>query len=145
MNRCTWMKFCTLKVRGPTFTYKSNLYHYLLWRVFKYGGISKLWGFVGTNAKLLRIEFRNFVHCHIFVSDLSFCFIKGVLGIRDSNTAAEKYSRLCRPVNLYLKSVTRANDSRLWFQSLDATFYTSAAWHLFSPKRNTFYERKFTK
>jgi hypothetical protein len=51
-------------------------------RAFEYGGISKLWGYVGTNTKLLCAEFCNYVQCHIFVSYLScYCFIKGVLNI----------------------------------------------------------------
>jgi hypothetical protein len=59
--------------------------------------------YFGTNAELLYLEFCNFVHCHTFVSYLfCYCFIKGVLTIRDMNTAAEKYSRLYRPINLFI-------------------------------------------
>jgi hypothetical protein len=32
-------------------------------------------------------------------------FIKGVLNIRDTNTAAEKYSRLYGPVNLFTSRI----------------------------------------
>jgi hypothetical protein len=56
----------------------------------EYGGISKFWGYVGKNAELLYVEFCNFVQCHILVRYLSsWYFIKGVLNIRDTNTAAE--------------------------------------------------------
>jgi hypothetical protein len=65
--------------------------------------------------KLHCVECCNFVKCHIFVSYLScYCFIKGVLNITDTITAAEKYSRLHRPW---------AKESRLWVRSLNATFY----------------------
>jgi hypothetical protein len=33
---------------------------------FEYGGISKFWGYVGTNAELLCVEFCNFGQFHIF-------------------------------------------------------------------------------
>jgi hypothetical protein len=56
---------------------------------FECGGISKSCSYVWTNAELLRIEFCNFVQCHIFVSYLSLCFIKGVLSVRDINIAPE--------------------------------------------------------
>jgi hypothetical protein len=70
---------------------------------FESGIISKLWGYVGTSAKLPCVEFCNFVHRHIFVSHLSYyCFFKGVLNIRDTNTAAEKYSMLYWPINLFI-------------------------------------------
>jgi hypothetical protein len=48
--------------------------------------------YAATNAELLWVESCNFVQRHIFVSYLS-ChrFIGGVLNIRDTNTAAEKY------------------------------------------------------
>jgi hypothetical protein len=49
--------------------------------------------------------FRNFgvMLGHIFVSYLScYCFIKGVLNIRDTNTVGEKYSRLYRPINVFI-------------------------------------------
>jgi hypothetical protein len=70
---------------------------------FECGGISKLWGYVGTNTELLCVEFCNFVECHVFLSYLScYYFMKGVLNIRDSNTAAEKYLRLYRPINLFI-------------------------------------------
>jgi hypothetical protein len=36
-------------------------------RAFESGIISKLWGYVGTSAKLLSVEFCNFVHGHIFI------------------------------------------------------------------------------
>jgi hypothetical protein len=46
---------------------------------------------------------NHFVQCHIFVSCLScYCFIRCVLNIRDTNTAAEKYSRLYRAINLFV-------------------------------------------
>jgi hypothetical protein len=49
------------------------------------------------------IQNCNFVQCHIFVSYLSrYCFIKGVMNIRDTNTAAEKYSRLYSPIHLFV-------------------------------------------
>jgi hypothetical protein len=38
----------------------------------KYGDGAKFWGYVGTNAEPLRIEFCNFVQCHIFVNYLTF-------------------------------------------------------------------------
>jgi hypothetical protein len=60
----------------------------------EYGGISKLWGYVRINAELLCVEFCSFLQCHISVSYLSYCFNRGVLNIRDNDTAAKKYSRL---------------------------------------------------
>jgi hypothetical protein len=63
-------------------------------------GVSKFCGYVGTNAC---VEFCNFVQCHICVSYVSdYYFIKGVLNIRYTNTAVKKYSRLCRPINLFI-------------------------------------------
>jgi hypothetical protein len=45
---------------------------------------------VCTNTEPLCVEFCNFVQCHIFVSYLyCYCFIKGVLNIRDTNMTAE--------------------------------------------------------
>jgi hypothetical protein len=38
---------------------------------FECGGGSKFWGYVGTNAEALCVEFCNFVHCHTFVNCLS--------------------------------------------------------------------------
>jgi hypothetical protein len=52
-----------------------------------------------------------------------FLFIKCVLIIRDTNTAAEKYSRLYTNVYLYLEFITWAKERRLWFQSLNATSF----------------------
>jgi hypothetical protein len=49
------------------------------------------------------VQNYNSVQCDIFVSCLScYCFIKGVLNIRDTNTTAKKYSRLYRPINLFM-------------------------------------------
>jgi hypothetical protein len=70
--------------------------------LFEYGGGSKFCGYIGTNAELLCVEFFNFVQCDVFISYLSYIFINGVLDIRDTNTAAEKYTRLNRPVNLFI-------------------------------------------
>jgi hypothetical protein len=58
-----------------------------------------------SNAELLYIEFSNFVQCHILISYLSCYFNNGVLNIRDTITAAEKYSRLCRPINLFIARI----------------------------------------
>jgi hypothetical protein len=77
--------------------------------LFEYGGISKCWGYVtSTNAELLCVEFCNFVQCLIVVNYLScYCFIKGVLNIRNINTAFEKYSSLYRPIiGLCLECIT---------------------------------------
>jgi hypothetical protein len=41
---------------------------------FYYGGISKFWGYDGTNAELLCVECCNFGQCHIFVNYLSSYF-----------------------------------------------------------------------
>jgi hypothetical protein len=57
----------------------------------EYGCISKLWGYAGTNAELLCVEFCDLVQCNICVSYLSFyCFIKVVLNIKDNNTTGDK-------------------------------------------------------
>jgi hypothetical protein len=48
---------------------------------FEYGVGSAFWGYVGTNAELLGVEFYNFVQCHIFASYLSCCRIWYVLSI----------------------------------------------------------------
>jgi hypothetical protein len=54
-----------------------------------------------TNTELICVEFSNSVQRPIFISYLScYYFIKVVFNIRDSNTAAEKYSTLYRPINL---------------------------------------------
>jgi hypothetical protein len=56
-------------------------------KAFEYGIISKLRGYVETNAELLCVELCNFVECYIFVSCLScYCFTKGVLNITDTIT-----------------------------------------------------------
>jgi hypothetical protein len=81
----------------------------------------KLWGYVGTNTGLLYVEFCNFVQCHIFVSSLSCCFMKGVLNIRGTNMVADKYQKLYRPINLCLEFIPCTEESRLWVQSLNAT------------------------
>jgi hypothetical protein len=39
--------------------------------IFKYGGISKFWGYFGINAEPLCVEFCNFVQWHTFVNYLS--------------------------------------------------------------------------
>jgi hypothetical protein len=70
---------------------------------FECDSILKFWGCVGTNAELLCIEFYNFVQCHIDVSYLScYCFIKGVLSIRDTNTLSKKYSVFYGPIKLFM-------------------------------------------
>jgi hypothetical protein len=48
-------------------------------RALEYGDISKLWGYVGTKAELLFVEFSNFVQRHIFVSHLSCYFLSRAL------------------------------------------------------------------
>jgi hypothetical protein len=69
----------------------------------EYGGISNLWFYFGTKAERLYVEFCNVVQCHICVSYLAcYSFIKGVLNIRHTNTAAEKLSRLYRSINLFM-------------------------------------------
>jgi hypothetical protein len=40
---------------------------------FKYGGGSKFWGYVGKNAEPLCVVSCNFVHCHAFLNDVSYC------------------------------------------------------------------------
>jgi hypothetical protein len=47
-------------------------------------------------------DFRNCMQCHIFAGYLYYCFIKGIFNIRDTNTAAKKYSRLYRSINLFI-------------------------------------------
>jgi hypothetical protein len=83
------------------------LNHYIFFEgAFEYGGISKLWGYVGTTAELICVQFCNFVQCHIFVSYLScYRFINGVLNIRDTNTVSKKYSRLYTPINSFTFTV----------------------------------------
>jgi hypothetical protein len=40
-------------------------------RAFEYGGGSKFWGYVGTKAESLCVEFYSFVQCRTFVKYLS--------------------------------------------------------------------------
>jgi hypothetical protein len=91
---------------------------------FECGGDLTFWGYVGTNAEILFVEFCNFVPCHTFISyylvivkhhkccqlvcwrhnsDAPFwfhrLFIKGILNIRNI---------------IYLECVTCAKESRFW-------------------------------
>jgi hypothetical protein len=50
---------------------KFYLYYYLFEEAFKYGDGATFWGYVGTNAELLCVEFCNFVQCHILVDYLT--------------------------------------------------------------------------
>jgi hypothetical protein len=104
------MKFWTLKYLQVLF---ESLFS--LTELSEYGSILKLRRYVGTNTELLCVEFCNFVQCYIFVSHLScYCFIKGVVNTRHTNTAPKRYSRLYRPINLlYLEFITLAKESRL--------------------------------
>jgi hypothetical protein len=90
---------------------------------FKYGKGAQFWGYDGTKDETFCIELCTFVQCHAFVHTITcyywilyncfnwhnskapisfqgFFFVKGVLNFRDTNTVAEKYSRLC--INLFI-------------------------------------------
>jgi hypothetical protein len=41
--------------------------------IFKYSDGANLWGYVGTNAEPLCVEFCNFVQCYILVNYLICC------------------------------------------------------------------------
>jgi hypothetical protein len=70
---------------------------------FEYGGIVKLWHYVGTNSKLLFTEFCNFVHCHINISFYLVIVLSKVFWILEIPTWwPKKYSRLYRPINLFI-------------------------------------------
>jgi hypothetical protein len=52
--------------------------------VFKYGDGAKFWGYFVINAEQLRVEFCNFVQCHIFVNYLN--FVVNELNMTSRNT-----------------------------------------------------------
>jgi hypothetical protein len=56
----TQIQFCT--VRDHVHTCKFYSIHCCLWRSLKYGGGLQFWGYVGTSAKPLCVEFCNFGH-----------------------------------------------------------------------------------
>jgi hypothetical protein len=84
------MKFCTLQDHGQPYKFYLNHYYTAVFRNYNVGTNYFMWNSVFLSSVL---------YCKLFILSL---FYQRCSNIRDSNTAAEKYSRLYRPINLLI-------------------------------------------
>jgi hypothetical protein len=75
------MKFSAVKVMDITTSFIWIIA--LFDKAFNCADGVKFWGYVGTNAEPLCVEFSNFVQCHMAVNYLTFCLCVGVNYITD--------------------------------------------------------------
>jgi hypothetical protein len=92
---------------------------------FEYGGISKLWGYVGKRAKLICVELCNFVQCHILASYLCCYCLSKVFWIFEIRRPKNTRCYIRPYIYFYLEFITRAKESRHWVQSLNTICHIS--------------------